>query len=109
MALLATDVENLTIRGVSVWPSRDGFDIVNCRRVLVEDSAVRQGTDDQIVLKSDFSLGRRLECSDITVRRCVVEARGKYVSGMRSGCNALNIGSETVGDIHRVLWQDIEV
>jgi hypothetical protein len=56
--LLATDVDGLTIRGLTVKASRDGLDVVGCRNVLVEDVDISGGGDDAMVLKSDFSVGR---------------------------------------------------
>lgn len=95
--LLATDVDGLHISGTVVRAARDGFDLVGCRNVLVEGVSISGGGDDAMVLKSDFSVGRVLPVYNVTVRD----------SAFSCGCNALNFGSETVGDFDGILWENI--
>lgn len=96
-AILATGCERVHLVALVIRTTRDGINIVGCRDVLIErcdvesvryENGVAKGGDDAIVLKSDYSLGRRIDCAGVTVRDCRVA----------SGCNGLNIGSETAGD-----------
>lgn len=98
--LLATGVSGLTITGVQVQAARDGLDIVGCTNVLVANVRVEGGGDDAVVLKSDFSLGRVIPVLNVTVRDSTIGS---------DGCNALNFGSETVGEFANVTWENIQV
>ena len=55
---------------------------------------------DALALKSDFSLGRVLESRNVTVKDSELSS---------DGCNALNFGSETVGDFVGIRWENIVV
>lgn len=100
-AILATGCEGMRLCDLVIRTSRDGINIVGCRDVLVlrcdvesvrYENGAAKGGDDAIVLKSDYSLGRRIDCVDVTVRDCRVA----------SGCNGVNIGSETAGDFSKI-------
>jgi polygalacturonase len=97
--LLATNVTGLRVEGTNVTAQRDGFDVVGCRDVLVNNVRVEGGGDDAMVFKSDYSLGAPLHSRNLTVTNSV----------FGSGCNGLNFGSETVGDFSGVLWENITV
>ncbi len=65
--------ENITIRGIKVHtgnltPNRDGIDIVDCHRVLIEDCDIKS-EDDGICFKSGSEFGVK----DVMVRRCVID------------------------------------
>jgi polygalacturonase len=98
--LLATDVDGLTIRGTTIAAARDGLDVVGCRNVLVEDVDISGGGDDALVFKSDYSVGRVLPTYNVIVRNSHISS---------NGCNALNFGSETVGDFSNITWENIVV
>lgn len=102
-ALLATGCDRLTCRNLQIRTARDGLDIVGCQNVVVSGCDVRclrygnlgevsgpqaLGGDDAIVLKSDWSLGRRIDCAHVLIEDCRIA----------TACNAFQIGSETVGD-----------
>ena len=97
--LLATNVTGLLLEDLDVIAVRDGFDVVGCRNVLVQRVRVEGGGDDAMVLKSDYSLGGVLLTKNVTVRDSV----------FGSGCNALQFGSETVGDFEAVRFSHINV
>ena len=59
-----------------------------------------QGGDDAFVLKTDFSVGRYVNCENITVRDSSIST---------VGATALEIGSETAGNFSDILWQNVEV
>eukprot|EP00746_Dinoflagellata_sp_MGD_P132493 gnl/MRDRNA2_/MRDRNA2_66205_c0_seq1.p1 gnl/MRDRNA2_/MRDRNA2_66205_c0~~gnl/MRDRNA2_/MRDRNA2_66205_c0_seq1.p1 ORF type:complete len:561 (+),score=78.39 gnl/MRDRNA2_/MRDRNA2_66205_c0_seq1:48-1685(+) len=98
--LLATNVTGLVIESVEVQPDRDGFDIIGCRHVRVNNVHIHGGIDDAVVLKSDFSIGAELESYDIVVSNSIIGSKT---------CNALNFGSETVGAFHDIFWENLTV
>jgi hypothetical protein len=55
--------------------------------------------DDAIALKSDYALGRKIASANITVTDCRLE----------TAANAMQIGSETVGDIRDVSFSRISI
>lgn len=90
-ALLATDVDSLTIIGMRIDTNRDALDIDCCTNVLVADCEVNSPWDDAIVLKACYSLGRFKDCENIVVTRC-------HVSGY--DCGTLLDGTrQLVGDL----------
>jgi hypothetical protein len=58
------------------------------------------GGDDALALKSDWSLGRPLATVNVSVRDSVLGSLGN---------NAMNIGSETVGDFSDIRFRNISV
>lgn len=97
--LLATNVSGLRLEKLNVQAQRDGFDIVGCRDVVVNEVVIEGGGDDAVVFKSDFSVGTVLHSRNLTVTNCVLGC----------GCNGLNFGSETVGNISSVLCENVTV
>ena len=86
---------------VVTGPNTDGFDILSCRDVLLEDSFIRNW-DDCVTLKAQpTQKGENFNTENVTVKNCVFWA---------DLAQALEIGYETncerIGDI---LWQDIDV
>jgi polygalacturonase len=77
-ALLATGVDNLTIRNVTVDTNRDGFDIDCCRNVRVSDCTVNSPQDDGICLKSSYGLGFARSTDNVTITGCQVSG---YTAG----------------------------
>lgn len=93
----------LVLRGLSVdtgnLPSnRDGMDICDCHDVLVEDCALRS-QDDGICFKSGSAYG----CSNIVVRRCVVDKLGV------SAGNCLKFGTASQGSLTQVVCSDLKL
>lgn len=82
-ALLATGVENLTIRDLTVDTNRDGFDIDCCRNVRISGCSVNAPWDDAIVLKASYGLGYFKDTEDVTISDCYVSGwdRGSLISG----------------------------
>jgi len=97
--ILATNVTGLTLHRLHVTAQRDGFDVVGCRRVSVDQVNITGGGDDAMVFKSDYSLGSPLHSTDLVVTNSVFGC----------GCNGLNFGSETVGNFSGVWWENITV
>lgn len=76
-ALLATGVDNLTIRNVKVDTNRDGFDIDCCKNVRISDCSVNSPWDDAIVLKSSYALGYFKDTENVTITNCLVSGYDK--------------------------------
>ena len=76
----------------------DGFDLVNCRNVLIEDSRI-EGSNDGLCFKTQAGqgLGPWL-AANITVRRC-------YVSS--ECCDTIQFGSRTEVDIKNFSFSDM--
>jgi polygalacturonase len=107
-AILATGCDKVRIDNVNIKTSRDGLNLSQCRDVVVANShidAVRYedgqpaGGDDAIKLGSDLSLGKAEPSENILIRNCY----------LASGCNAMQFGTETVGDFRDVRFEDIRV
>lgn len=97
--LLANDIEGLHIQDVTVRAQRDGFDIISSRHVRVYGVDIRGGGDDAVVLKSDYATGKALLSYDVVVANSILGC----------GCNALQFGSETVGNFTDIHWENITV
>lgn len=83
--------EDVSIRGLTVHSrcnaNNDGIDIDACEKVRISDCEVFSG-DDAIVLKSTFDR----PCRDVVVTNCV----------LGSLCNALKLGTESVGGFQNI-------
>ncbi|MCF8262669.1 MAG: right-handed parallel beta-helix repeat-containing protein [Melioribacteraceae bacterium] len=106
-AVLATGIDTLLLKSLSISTQRDGVNIVSSSNVLVEDCKILSyhyeneklvGGDDALALKSDYSLGYPRTSENIIIRRCEIGS---------GGANAFNIGSETVGDFKNILIEDL--
>ena len=90
-------VEDVCIKD-NEGPSTDGIDLDSCRHVVIEGCTV-SCNDDNICVKSGRDAdGLRIArpCEDIVIRNC----------RLQSG-SGLTLGSETSGDIRRVLVENI--
>jgi hypothetical protein len=87
------------VRDVDIATERDGIDLVSSRHVLFERLSIHS-SDDALALKSDYALGAILDSHDIAVRHCVLQS---------DTCNALQVGSETVGDFDRAIFSNISI
>ena len=70
--ILATGVDNLSIRNLKIDTDRDGMDIDCCKNVRVSDCFVNSPFDDGICLKSSFGLGMARATENVTVTNCQV-------------------------------------
>ena len=89
-------LEKLRVRSTAYW-NNDGIDVVNCRRVRIEDCDIN-AADDGICLKSDPSSTGR-SCEDIEVRRCRI----------RSSANAFKLGTGSYMGFRHIRVSDLEV
>ena len=97
-SFLFTDVEVVYLADLAIEPSRDGIDLVGCRHVLAERLSVHGGNDDAFALKSDWSVGRRLDTFNVTLRHSSLSS---------TGCNCLQFGSETSGNFRDIHFENI--
>lgn len=79
--------------------TRDSVSLVSCHRVLVSGCHFTGSGDDTIGIKNHYALNRKGSCKDILVRDCILE----------TGCNALQIGSETAGDFFNIEFRNITI
>lgn len=90
--------DDVTVRNVSVdaniVPNRDGIDIVDCHRVLVENCSFYTD-DDCICPKSGHERGVK----DVTVRNCTIKKCGR--------ANGLKFGTKSYGGFQRMLFENI--
>jgi polygalacturonase len=90
--------EDVAIRGLTVHSrcngNNDGIDIDACQKVRISDCEIFCG-DDAIVLKT--TLDR--PCRDVTVTNCVLSTL----------CNALKIGTESVGDFDNIVCSNCAI
>ncbi len=107
-AILASGCADVVIDNVTINTGRDGLDLMQCRNVMVSNSHINSvryedghpaGGDDAIKLGSDLSLGKVLPSENITVRNCL----------LASGCNALQFGSETIGEFRDIRFENIRI
>jgi polygalacturonase len=96
---LLTDCHDITMAKLTMHPSRDGVDLMQCSNVYAHDLNITGGGDDSFALKSDCTLNKRIVSDNITVAN----------STLGSGANALQFGSETWGDFQNITWANIKV
>jgi polygalacturonase len=92
--ILATGVDNLTIRNIKEDTNRDGMDIDCCRNVRVSDCSVNSPHDDGICLKSTFGLGFARSTENVTITNCGVSGfeEGSFLDGTYNRSNKEPIG-----------------
>jgi len=72
IAILATGVDLLTIRHVTIDTIRDGVNIDCCRDVHVSAATINTFNDDAIALKSSYALGYARATENVTIAGCTV-------------------------------------
>ncbi|MCH2212669.1 MAG: right-handed parallel beta-helix repeat-containing protein [Fuerstiella sp.] len=107
-ALLATGCRNLLIDNVTIKTDQNGITLAQCRDVDVAhchidavryDDGYPAGGEDAIKLCSNLSLGTVRPTENVTVRDCSLAAGG----------SAIHVGSETVGPISHIEFDNIRV
>jgi polygalacturonase len=100
-AILANGCTNVTVARVKILSStdRDAFNLINSSHVRISDSVI-EGSDDAMVLKSDFALGKKIANTDIRVTNSHV---------LSTQNNALQFGSETCGDFSNISFSGISI
>jgi polygalacturonase len=92
---------NILVTGANILEAnaRDGFNLIDSSYVIVTNCNL-QGSDDAMVLKSDYALGQKIGGSNIHIVNCWITSTEN---------NALQIGSETVGNFTDVSWANIGI
>jgi len=102
--ILANGCFNMTVTNVQLLCSsgnyhRDAFNLISSSDVIVSNCVI-QGSDDAMVLKSDYALGMKINSHDIVVTDCQI---------LSTQNNATQFGSETVGDFTNVTWTHLQL
>ncbi|HSY20281.1 MAG TPA: glycosyl hydrolase family 28 protein [Candidatus Acidoferrales bacterium] len=99
--ILANGCSNLLVSGAQILESssRDGFNLISSSDVIITNCTIT-GSDDAMVLKSDYALGLKINSQDIHIVNCQI---------LSTENNALQFGSETVGDFRDVTWSNIGI
>jgi polygalacturonase len=71
-AIIGTGVIGWTVDGITVDTNRDAFNIDASQNVTVRNSVFNSLTDDAIVLKASFGLGRFLPTQNVLIEHCTV-------------------------------------
>jgi polygalacturonase len=87
-------VDNVTVDNRLDVPNDDGIDPDHCRHVEIKNCHIACG-DDAIVLKSTRQTNDFGDCAFIHVHDCVIRTQDA----------GLKIGTETVGNIHDILFE----
>jgi polygalacturonase len=91
-------VDRLKIRNHLDVPNCDGIDPDHCRDVEIRNCDIVCG-DDAIVIKSTREFAGKGDCSNISVKDCVMETKD----------SGLKIGTETVDPIHDIRFENCEI
>jgi polygalacturonase len=85
-AIIGTGVDGWTVDGITVDTNRDAIDIDASRSVTVRNSIFNSLTDDAIVLKGSFGLGRFMRTENVLIERCTVSGydAGSVIDGVYS-------------------------
>lgn len=100
-AFILNGCSEIKFNRIKINTVRDGIDLMSCSNVVISNSEINTirtdkgkavGGDDAIGIKSDFALGKTISSKNIVIENCVISA----------GCNAIQFGSETVGDFKNI-------
>lgn len=93
--------KNVLIDGIRILnndrgPNNDGIDPDCCQNVVIQNCLIESG-DDSIVVKTTKSMHEKYgDCENIMIKGCVLHSRD----------SALKIGTETWGNIRRIIMSD---
>jgi polygalacturonase len=71
-AILGTGMDHWTVDGIIIDTNRDGIDIDTSQNVTVKNSVVNSLTDDALVMKGSFGLGKYLTSKNILIENDTV-------------------------------------
>lgn len=91
-------VDNVTVNNRLDVPNDDGIDPDHCRSVEIKNCHVTCG-DDAIVVKSTRQTNDFGDCANIHVHDCIIRTQDA----------GLKIGTETVGNIHDILFERCKI
>ena len=82
--IIGTGVVGWTVDGIIVDTNRDAFDIDASQNVTVRNSVFNSLTDDAIVLKASFGLGRFMPTQNVLIENCTCQRLRRRI-GHRQG------------------------
>ena len=91
-------VRDVIIRNPLHGPNNDGIDIQACKNVTISGCDIYT-SDDAIVLKNRHPSYNHIPCANVTITNCIVT----------SVCNALKIGTETIGSFRNITFSNCTV
>jgi polygalacturonase len=99
--ILTNGTNHMVVTNIKVLDSnqRDAFDLINAKHVDISGSDI-EGSDDSMCLKADYALGAKITNQDIHVDNCKI---------LSTGNNAVQFGSETVGDFYDVTFSHLTI
>lgn len=99
--VIADGCYNMLVTAANILESnaRDGFNLIDSSLVVVTNCNI-QGSDDAMVIKSDYALGQKIGGNNIHIVNCQITSTEN---------NALQFGSETVGNFTDVTWANIGI
>ena len=71
-AIIGSGVVNWTVDGIIVDTNRDAYDIDSSQDITVRNSVFNSLTDDAIVLKGSFGLGKYFPTQNVLIENCTV-------------------------------------
>ncbi|MEV4312253.1 glycosyl hydrolase family 28 protein [Actinocrispum sp. NPDC049592] len=100
-AILMNGCNGVTMDNTKILSSsdRDAFNIINSSNVDIANSRI-EASDDAVVFKSDYALGRTFVSENNVVRDSTVLSKEN---------NALQFGSETCGSFRNIKFQNVTV
>ncbi len=98
LAVYFAGCENVEVQGLKMRVYIDGISPDNSKNVTIRNCQIECG-DDGIVFKSSYTLGRMDICKNILVENCKV----------KSHCNALKFGTESLGGFEDITIRNIQV
>ena len=119
-AIIGTGIIGWTIDGVIVDTNRDALNMDASQDVTIRNSVFNSLTDDAIVLKASFGLGRMLPTQNVLIEKCTVSgydvgsvidkvySTNKLVATDRDGPTArIKFGTEGTTGFNRVTIRDV--
>lgn len=120
-AILATNVENLSIKDLLIDTNRDGIDIDCCQNVEIENCTINSPNDDAIVLKSSLARGRKIATKNVLITNCRVSGFDvgsvytktfskiqEFAPDNDRVTGRIKIGTETNGDFENIRIENCE-
>lgn len=114
-AILGTGIVGWTVDGLIVDTNRDALDVDASQNVTIRNSTFNSLTDDAIVLKASFGLGRFMPTQNVLIENCTVSgydagsviarvySTHKRVATDRDGPTArIKLGTESTGGFSTV-------
>lgn len=101
-AIITEGVINMYVDHILVDTTRDAFDIDCCEKVTVVNSTFNSLTDDALVVKASYGVGKFMPSKDILIENCTVSGydAGSVYAGLYS-CDKL-IATDSCGPTGRV-------